>query len=986
MTLTPLADRWDSSGRIVTPMTSAPVPEDTEKSMRLDSLKLAKTKQLDALETDKLTADIESFVSNPGGFKGASVRKADFGTREFEFGGRKIFTYSADAEQQDRASFTKLNDSKSFAEILTTDLPSRLAVASRLWADGGDKAGAHAELAAVDSFVKDNYETLATLTKYQGTNPLAANVAKQASGFISGAYKLPFATMDRDPEIRAKSALKTATDTGLSGAAADLFVRKENGDAEAAALWGSLGAPSLDHKPGATGKGASPQEARAAATGANITDIVDYSEYAAKSLPALRASLGEETFGMFSPSERASLVRESYTAGGAGAGQVLLDLAVGASSRLVGQEKVDAFKSAVSAGSTALQSWGADDSDPARRTQGVKVLKALSDLPRGGMAAGKQQISDTLKAVARDTATYRNMGVALDDSTAETYAKVLYKRAFSPSEVLTGEEGRVSSVMNSAFATARNIIVGGGFTDTGKQPEAKGEFDLLAGVAKEHVQGAAAAAIANKTDLGTEMLNRSASLSQALQALGVSDPVEADNGARLLAQVLSGGKEVDLTTLTAALKNHSVVQPLLATAEEKAGVPASKSVLLPTAAEGAEALRQTALTRSVDKLKQFDASRGVTRPAAELEKAAAMGLEEDTDLRLFQGLLGNIVGTDETGALTGSEADRPALRAAFSKEISKVAPRVFFEMSPMFRYLYDEVPVSGLSAPEVRESAIQKVLDAYASETALGSSISDKAALRSLAEDRVTRTIRNIEQSAKEAGAELDLPAKQTIEKTQPVGASFSTIAESVARRPHVGRVFGGLIGYATEEDTSEKVADSLFSAFATGVKRSSPGELSFASDVKGALLSSVNQPKPGAAPITSLSTPEGSEYRIDLARAGGSEKVLSGYKALKAVSDRLGKPIQNASVRQLVLEDLPQLMRDMPRSAQLRGRRISVKMAYEGKSTDEIMEAFEASFTAEEKRAAAAKAAADALKAAGDGMLALQRDSGAAETVVDQK
>jgi hypothetical protein len=151
----------------------------------------------------------------------------------------------------------------------------------------------------------------------------------------------------------------------------------------------------------------------------------------------------------------------------------------------------------------------------------------------------------------------------------------------------------------------------------------------------------------------------------------------------------------------------------------------------------------------------------------------------------------------------------------------------------------------------------------------------------------------------------------------------------------------------ATPEDVARELSDMFFADIKSAVPDGQRG-FGMAAKTKIRNLSMLPAPAPIGEKLP--------EIPLNMARLGSSSNVRSGFLALKQVSEKLGKPIKDAAVRKLVMEDLPKLMDGMPSSVQLRGRIAAKRMADEGGDVDDIMTAFEKSFGIEELRAAKAR------------------------------
>lgn len=857
---------------------------------------------------------IETFIQDPTYGKGVSVRKAGAGTREFTYDGGSVYTWSADQEKADREADTSVDSNKTFAELLTTELPSRLARAKQMWASAGDAAGAKAELDALDKFARDNRDTLRTLTRYQGQDDLAKDVAEQARDLVSGAYRLEFATMGQDAEIKAKVAQKQALDMGLDAESADVYKRMvADKDPEAIALWNASGAPAqAEPRPGAAGKGATPQAARAAAAGIDPADIKGFIGYAKTAGAKLAGNIEKPVLDLMPPDDRAKALRMSYDSGDKESGGIVLDTAArvarAADGGTDGRGKLNAFQSALVASNEAMQAWG-DAGDPVRRAMGVKIMASLADsLPGTAFVSQKQQVVGVMKSVSSALDQYRNLGVDFDEKKASVYARAVYNRTYRPAVPLSGEEALMADVMTKANMYGGNITVSRVSADPAKGQEDKSGYDILAGVAREHVQGAAAAAMANGTSIETEMASRSLGLAQTLRMMGVADAASAESGAKMLSELIAGGKEVDIANMVNALGQSDLLRDLVGRANAK------------------------------DVQKE------------DMGAAVPVDLEATTpDLALRK----NINNVDvRTRDLAPGAGDVRATERAFVSAVAPTVTGVVLEGSPMFKYLFTEVPTADLDKPEVRESAVARVMDAYARVHPTAASGSDPAALRAFAEKHVSAVISNLATEADKVGRSSNLP----------LSSATGVEDAEVQRRLAAGRLVVGAAPAVVSSTytpanipsklpvSPENVAKELADVFFADIKAVVPeGQRGFGMAAKTKIRNLSVLPPPVAAKDKPV------ELSFNIARVGGTEGTRAGFLALKQVSDKLGKPIKDAAVRKLVTEDIPRLMDGMPSSAQLRGRLAAKKMADDGRDVDEIMAAFEKSFGLEEVRAAKA-------------------------------
>lgn len=470
-TFRPLSEMWDENGRI-RPAAAEPEPQEPEpqgqtaeeRQARAEGVRMAARKQRDMAADEQRNEDIETFIKDPETFFGATVRRADFGVKEFSFGGRRVYTYNADAEAAERDALARLDERKTFAELLTVDMPGKIDVATRLWAEGGDRDGARAEISAVDAFVKDNYDTLVTLTRYNGQDQLAANIADKARGMISGAYKVPFSTMDRDPEIKAKVAQKQALDAGFGEASTDTYVKGVvEHDPDALALWRVAGAPTrLDPTPGASGTGGTPQEARAASLGADTGTIERFLKHAEVSSVKMAAGLGDDVLQIMTPDTKARFLKAGFDSGDEESGGAVTDIVVGAVSSVDGLDprgKLNLAESMMKTASSAHAAWGRV-SDPLWVAKGVKTFASLQPLlPGTRMAERGSEVAATLSSVAKTAEGAGSFGVNLSDKGMSTIARVRLASSLNMAQNLLPAEQKLKAEIDGFRALSAGIRV-----------------------------------------------------------------------------------------------------------------------------------------------------------------------------------------------------------------------------------------------------------------------------------------------------------------------------------------------------------------------------------------------------------------------------------------------------------------------------------------------------------------------------------------------
>jgi hypothetical protein len=956
---------------------------------------------------------IETFIQDPTYGKGVRVRKAGAGVREFTYGGGSVYTWSADQEKADRDEETRVDDNRTFAELLTLDLPARVARADRSWREAGDIDSAKAELEALDKFARDNRDTLRTLTRYRGQDDLAKGVADRARWLVSGEYRLKFATMEQDSEIRAKVAQKRALDMGLDAESADVFKRMTaDKDPEAIALWNASGAPAqVESRPGVTGKGATPQAARAAAAGIDPADIKGFIRYAKTAGAKLAGNVEKPVLDLMSPDDRAKALRMSYDSGDKESGGLVLDTAAriarSADGGTDGRGKLNAFQSALVASNEAMQAWG-DAGDPARRAMGVKIMASLADsLPGTAFVSQKQQVVGVMKSVSSALDQYRNLGVDFDEKKAAVYARAVYNRTYRPAVPLSGEEARMADVMTKANMYGGNITVSTRSVDP-RSPgaaEDSGGYTLLAGVLRDHVRGAAAAAMANGTAVEKEMLDRSDGLAQMLQSLGVPDQGSARNAARLLSQTVASGEEIDVSRITQILGQDDTIRKMVEQANgKKVAAEANTTAPVVSAVTGDDALFSKAMDTALAAEEARDKASGVTRTREERVAAAKVAANNDPNVRFAQTVEGLKVQSRYSVAeavrrggsvLTGAIMDRPYIPkpvAEVAAVLEGVASGTVFESSPMYRYLYDTVKSGELDTEETRAAAVALVKDTYSKQAGLAARVSNVVSLQDFAASHVDRVISNIKTELELSGVgDASKPARSILgsgdpDKQKRIARGVS--GTLVARIPgeDTRRRVSGVVGLVTElssplaaptvaartgvdttvldikprnEWTSEDVARQMSLAIFEGADMANDSELATFARTKLENAKSL----PPKAPIAENKKTTGGGLTFNLVALGGSDKVRSGYKALAKLDQKLGRPIEDSAVRKLAFVDLPNLMSDLPQSKKARGYRVINKMLDEGADSDAMLQAFEEALGADERRAAEAKKAADAEK-----------------------
>ena len=568
-TLRPLSEMWDESGRIrpAEQATRAPIPT-AEEQVRVENVRMTAAKQKEVAADEKRNTDIETFLTNPELVAGATVRKAGFGTREFTFGGQRAYTYSASQDEADHKELSRLDDRKTFAELLTVDMPGKLAVAGRLWAEGGDRDGAASEIGAIDAFVSDNYDTLVTLTKYNGQNPLAADIAARARSMVSGAYKTPFLTMERDPEIKAAVARKQALDTGFSGDAVEAFEKAAKGDAWSRTLLDAAGTPAtLDAKAGVAGKGATPQAARAAAVGVDPSSASGFVSFANKADLTLRANLGADYDSMVL-SDRASAMKSAYDAGPAAADAVLsVASGAAAASQSTGQDRLNVFKSGVKNAAGFMTAWGRAD-DPAWSSLGARALKGISEVAPEGVARQPGLVARAGADAARELTQYRAMGVDIPDAKVPSLAKVIYARNAGNVSILSDEDKRMSALMTEAEALKSNVdvsrdpILDEQAKAAGKQQaETPLGMEIMQSAVKGFIHKASGVAMANGVPLRDAMKSQAAELATDIASLAGLPEETARDAAVLLTGVLAKDGAVDLRSLPEYIR-QSIPKPV----------------------------------------------------------------------------------------------------------------------------------------------------------------------------------------------------------------------------------------------------------------------------------------------------------------------------------------------------------------------------------------------------------------------------------------
>lgn len=553
-TLRPLSEMWDANGRIRPPQEEMQDPLTPEGEVRAEGVRMTAAKQKEAVADEKLNSDIETFIKDPERFEGAEVRRTDFGVRRHSFAGQEIYSYNANADRAEHEALAKLDDRKTFAELLTVDMPGKLEVAKQLWATAGDSAGAKAEIGAVDGFVKDNYDTLVTLTKYNGRDPLAADIAAKARGMIAGSYKTDFLTMDRDPEIKAKVAGKQALDMGLNGDAAEAFEGAAKGDPWSRTLLAAAGVPP-EAAPVGAGRGQTPQAAKAAAAGVDPNYVNGFIGFANKSAAVLQSGLGAE-YDLLVPAEKASVMKAAYDAG-PNAGGAILDVAARVANGLLGQDKVNAFRSGVKNAAGFMGAWGRSD-DPSWSALGAKALSGIASLiPEGGLARQPELIVRAGASAAERLSQYRAMGADIPDAKVPALARVLYARAADNTSLLKDdpEAQRIASLISEADRLKTNVDISPDpkFETAGGAKAPQGEvplgMELMQTTVKAFIHKASALAIAQGKPLNDVMKAGAVELADDIASLAGLPEETARDAALLLVGVIAKDGAVNLERL-----------------------------------------------------------------------------------------------------------------------------------------------------------------------------------------------------------------------------------------------------------------------------------------------------------------------------------------------------------------------------------------------------------------------------------------------------
>lgn len=768
---------------------------------------------------------------------------------------------------------------KSFAQILITDIPSRLNLMQQKLAKG-DIVGAEKLRDSVLKFTDDNSDVLNRLTGFRGTDPVTRRAAEQAMSLVSQSFLDEKTSAMFDPRLNPESVKFDAIALGLDASGRKYLAQARYGDgaaaAEAAAVAGYL------HD----GRAVSQPAEKATKQSIEANDRIDdpstfntWARYYDSNRSKVMSTIPETVLQQLAPDAIVGTMRKTFEAGDQAAGGALAGLAmsaVGEAADASDLEKANLWKSATDVIGSGMKAWGAGDD--MQVAQGARVLSAIKALAPGRtFAANRQTIISVMGQASVAAKAAASAGVQMPQDKLDSVARVLYMRAANPTQALTGDDAATAKTLADVKTLSDRVVAPvapyepvpaqGKDQPPAETVVASGYGSLLQSMQSE-VSAAGMQALANGTQIKDELETRKASISDRLLAAGAGSREDANNAAALVVMALGSGQEVDLRKLPELVRKFAGVKEF-----EYQGL--DKIALMP----------QTAVAKTMNeaRLRVFDAKR-----AGDMALLSAVTRAEENP-------------AFGPGALTAGAARRN-LGEVFSS-IAKTVAAPDRDRSRAFSMLL-QTPMQDLESPKTQKAAADAFVAQFKTENPVVAAGLPGGALEKIAEDYVASTAAGLRS--------LDPTATTLLAGDRLGAASFVPPAETAVLPA------GGAYPVAPRPGTGDpaRVAQRLTEAYLTGLDPEKPGFISRLR--QKAILTSNATPVAAEATGPRLAgangqpvSPQEVAPKVDLTKLAGVD-VKAGLAGLEAVRRKADRPIHDAMSRQLILEDLPGLLKRM--------------------------------------------------------------------------
>lgn len=605
-----------------------------------------------------------------------------------------------------------VDDKKSYAEILLTDITNRTEMINRKLL-AGDIPAAEAERAQVDKFISDNSATLHKFTRYTGRDPMTLAASQKAMDLVTGAWLPTEQRAFFDPRVNPAAVARDAAVMGLSPAAAQAVANARDGKGPDA-VWDAETLNAAGPEVGslvtksATKQQAAQLAARAASepTGGSVSDWVEYRDDARQKLGA---SLPADVLSdpNMSPSALVSTFRNAFDSNDRASGLAAIDAgvkAVAGAADMSPTDKANLFHSTVKAFTDTVKE-AANTNDPVTVAQTAKIVSSLqSVIPAADFASRKPMVSE----VVREVSGYRELaasgGVPMTTASASTVASALAKQKMGRSDMST-DENKAVSVINGM----RQLTAGISLRDDPTLPRldpatAKDSptatptigHGLFQSAMQRAVSMAGVRALATGETLDASMDAVSAILGDFFMSTGGKDRIAADMAAKASLRILSRQKSFDVRNI--------------------AGEFAKYPDFVKQAQEQATAQAVAAPAKTTSKLEELQNSFPAESPAYALVRAVkSVPVNMSGDFEpgnpemnaLFKNLKGEGIGT-WARALTGIGTKGGASSAALSVILNSEADQVFSDATI--------VKAAAAMAEQANTPGLKPITDAYGPE------------------------------------------------------------------------------------------------------------------------------------------------------------------------------------------------------------------------------------------------------------------------------
>lgn len=465
----------------------------------------------------------------------------------------------------------KVDTSRSFAEILLSDIPKRAEMVSRKLA-AGDIPGAEAERAKVDEFVNAHREELYKFSNYTGSNPLIAKASAASLNLVTDAWLTPEQKVAFDPKVNPAASARDAKLLGLPASVADVYqAARDKRDPFAIAI--------LQNSGGFEDTITAPVEGRhvakvAADRAANpmAGSLPEWTIYAKSAYPTIANSLPQSVMAQpgMSVDVLTGTLRQAFEAGDSKAGSAAVHAgikAVNAASGIDDAGKAALFTSTVTAFPRILKESGFA-SDPVKATMGAKALSSMAEVfGNDSIAKSTTAAVDILKAVNSYVNAGGEAGKYLGDSIVSSLSTGLAKRRTGLTGDISGEENRLLNVHDKYTRMSKNVVVGqdpgqldlaGAKTEDGKPDETLlAGYNELKGALGTTATRAAALQMTDGSLTDEQALIRSSGpVFEVLNASGKGDAKATSAAANAVMRLWNSHQSLDIRNIDSELEAH----------------------------------------------------------------------------------------------------------------------------------------------------------------------------------------------------------------------------------------------------------------------------------------------------------------------------------------------------------------------------------------------------------------------------------------------